>query len=71
VVFGVDRYHYLDCFLSKEQRQRMTGNCKTVEDKKMLQAEDKLNKWSEDWLLKFNVDKCKKMTITLTLTFAP
>jgi len=23
---------------------------------------DKLNKWSEDWLLKFNVDKYKKMT---------
>jgi len=30
----------------------------------MLQEDmDKLNKWSEDWLLKFNVDKCKKMTI--------
>jgi len=30
----------------------------------MLQADmDKLNKWSEDWLLKINVDKCKKMTV--------
>jgi len=37
---------------------------KTEEDKKMLQEDmDELNKWSEDWLLKFNVDKCKKMTI--------
>jgi len=36
----------------------------TEEDKKMLQEDmDKLNKWSEDWLLKFNVNKCKKMTI--------
>jgi len=35
---------------------------KTEEDKKMLQEDtDKLNNWSEDWLLKFNVDKCKKM----------
>jgi len=24
---------------------------------------DELNKWSEDWLLKFNVVKCKTMTI--------
>jgi len=32
---------------------------KTEEDKKLLQADmDKLNKWSEDWLLKFSVGKC-------------
>ena len=37
---------------------------KSEEDKIILQADmDKLNKWSEDWLLKFNVDKCKRMTI--------
>jgi len=36
----------------------------TVEDQESLQDDlDKLMSWSEEWLLKFNPEKCKLMCI--------
>jgi hypothetical protein len=35
-----------------------------TEDEKIMQEDiDKLNGWSDDWLPRFNTDKCKQMSI--------